>query len=285
MQHRLGVIGPSIPDSRDWPFPSSLIVGASGEEIDDIMPAIEHDGGYYCTLRDLPSIQGVQNSCVWHGFPAALEHDAFIRGIETDISEAFGYQETRALRGWRNKDSGCFTRDAIEVCRKVGVVSRNLMPYNQHDYKTTPKQRGEQIGMDLYAEAARNRMAEFYEVYHVEQCIAACKLNRQTTVCITIYETFEYNTGRTGVWTAPTPGIRVEGAHLINVVGCDIRNARFLLPNWWGRDWGVDHPLADTHPAFAKFKNQRSFWWMPFNVYVSKDVWDKFALLAFRLER
>ena len=222
-----------------------------------------------------PTGQGQQNSCVWNGFPHALETEAWThQSLQTDISRAFGYQETRAVQGWRDKDNGCFVRDAVDVCRRVGVVSANTMPYDERDYKTRPTP-------TAYQEAYRNRTAEFYAVPSAAAAMNAIHKGNCVLFAFSVYPSFA-DTGRTGEWA--TPKGRVEGGHLVCAEGFDQAKGSFLCTNWWGEEWGVDHPMAETSLFWLPVEGRRSYWWMPFEVFESKVVWDQFCVKAFKLE-
>lgn len=264
---RFGVVAPSVPDYRDWQFPAGVSVPGA--------PAGEPRPDTTYLLSPAPSVQGSQNSCVWNGFPHVLETESLeVDDQSIDVSRAFGYQETRGLRGWRDQDNGSFVRDAVDVCRTVGVVSSNRMPYNEKDYRTRPTQRD-------YEEAYRNRIAEFYSIGTVDQARSALLLRRPSVFAFTVTDTFVNEVGETGIWSemSGTP----VGAHLVAVTGYDdaMEGGAFLVANWWKR-WGLAHPLQATDKRYALHRSQ--YFWITYDMYASTNVWDRFALLAFPLE-
>lgn len=272
-EHRqLGVVAPSIPDERDWQFP----VGVIG---DDDLPSAA-----FVPSPNLPSLQGKQNSCVFNGIPYALEAEAFNeQGIRTDISRAFGYSEARAVRGWRQQDTGCYVRDAIHVCQKIGVVSANLMPYNENDFRTTPTEQGANIGMNLYEEASRNRTAQFYFVPTVAQVKEALARGNMVVFAFSVHRSFN-DVADDGLWVPPSGPI--DGAHLVTACGYDddgMGEGALLVANWWKR-WGADHPLSGDEGWEHFTSGARRHFWLPYSVWESRTVWDQFTLHAFDLE-
>lgn len=260
--YHMGAVGPSVPDSRDTDFPLSAV------------PSQGVPRQHYVLSR-VPANQGKQGSCVAHALTHAAETELLVRqGIHTDLSRAFLYQEARAMRGWRDKDTGCFVREAVQVLAEQGTCSENVMPYVSGDYRTRPSKKA-------YAEGQRNRAAEFHLVPSADLAVGALAADHAVVVAFTVYSNFS-EARTTGKW--PTPSGPVLGGHSVALMGYDLDGQRLLACNWWQDrgPWGMPHPLAGTDERFAEHRT--GYWWIPFAAYESRDFWDCFSVHHFALE-
>ncbi len=263
-----GVIAPSLVDARDRPLP---VRAAAAQELplERFLPTKEQ------------TFQGHQGSCVWHGITQSFEDQIWMtQGIRTDLSIAVGYWLTREVRGWQDRDTGCFMRDAIDVCRRVGVAPAALGPYDPDSFRTPPSA----LALEV---AARNRAGEFFSTPTALDCASAINAGAPVVLCLNIYGESWDRAGATGVLPGPIGSL--DGAHCIELDGFSRVGGRLRLlgKNWHrfrpdGGPWGIPHPLNGSDVRFAEHVQGRL--WLEADFVDSTQVFDTFSVLRFPLE-
>lgn len=265
--YKLGVVAPSLPDVRDWPYPAR---GAGSD-----LPS-EH----YLPTKE-QTFQGGQGSCLPHFVTQAIEDHLWLeQGVRTDLSIPFVYYEARRRRGWQDRDTGSFMRDAIAVARELGIPPSVVMPYDEDDWTTPPS-------AEAFRVAARNRAAEFYACRTSLDVASAIADGHPVGICFNVYENIE-RAGYDGM--LPPPQGALLGAHCWELDGFVRRDGAllFLVKNWWasnpdGSPWGFPHPLAEEDARFERHTHGRC--WMPAAWIDGRQAYDGFAVLRFPLER
>ncbi len=79
------------------------------------------------------------NSCVGQGVSAADEYWKNKKtGEKWDLSDCQLWYDSKKVRGWENKNEGCYIRDALKIAQKKGITLEVLHPFKISNWYKNP---------------------------------------------------------------------------------------------------------------------------------------------------
>ena len=185
-------------------------------------------------LFDPPLDQGNSNSCTAHGISSAIRYRRKVENLpDFQPSRLFIYWNERLQEGTQNQDDGGVIRDGIISVAKYGAPQEVLWPFDLSKITVEP----DQFSFDA---ALGDLVAEYQSVpVTKEDVLTALSHNYPVVFGVTLYESFENDvTAQNGEVPMPSQNEKVIGGHCMLIVGAQISNAKFIVRNSWGTDWG-----------------------------------------------
>jgi C1A family cysteine protease len=237
---------PDFPDHRDRLFRLHRRGGPT------LPPAIN-------LLDKLPAVkdQGDLGSCTGNGISTILGSAAMAAGGGPfDLSRLFIYYNERVTEGTVNEDSGAQIRDGLKSVAELGACLEEAWPYDVSQFTVKPPDYA-------YFDAKQRRAISYHSVAQDEGAIKECLADGFPIVFgFTVYESFESGeVARTGV--VQMPGRRhdnVVGGHCVVLAGYRDSDARFLVRNSWGTDWGQGGNFTIPYAYILDADLANDFW-------------------------
>lgn len=228
LPRKLGLLGPSPPDYRDFLYGAPSAILAELPEFVDLRTS------------STPKVydQGDLGSCV------ANAANALVQFVETKagdpdrdrLSRLFTYWYSRQKIGTTEEDSGSYPRDALKVLAERGVPRERFWPYNIEDFAVEPSV--------PEWRAAHHKVLEYRRVTEEsEQAMRACLAEGFPFIFgFAVYTSF-WSIGADGRWQG-TRG-PIDGYHAVAAWGYDFRpgalgfhDGGWIVRNSWSADWG-----------------------------------------------
>ncbi|MGB8955924.1 MAG: C1 family peptidase [Tumebacillaceae bacterium] len=225
-------------------------------------------------ITNLPPVgdQGQQGSCV--AWSTAYYQKSFGHGqtnsynSSNEYSPSFVYNQ---LNG--GVDGGLYPSDAYNLLVSKGDTSLANMPYNQFNYTTQPNS-------SQLADAALHKNISSVNVFlgsgrgnstaqtAVKNALYGTSTDHKLVgIALPVYPEFDNATNTsTYVITAPKPGEKSRGGHMVTIVGYDDNKAysggvgAFKIINQWGTGWGNAGYSWISYDFFARTAQEA--WYM-----------------------
>jgi C1A family cysteine protease len=163
--------------------------------------------------------QGNQGSCV-------AESVACLKEIQEKKNVDFGeYMSPQFVYNHReNRPSpGMFTRDAVKILYKTGIVPEAEYPYGKIEEPS-------QIAQSVIERASNYKVKGYAFVNTIQTCKAAIFRSGGCIIVVPVY-----NMGKQ-MWKQPYAGATCNGMHAMTLVGWN--DEGFIVRNSWGEQWG-----------------------------------------------
>jgi C1A family cysteine protease len=237
-------IVPSVGTETDWQFGTALAAGEIAAHVD--LPDAHDLREAWWTIGD----QEDTGSCVgWATGDGVMRYTLVKAGrVAPDkrISPRFIWMSSKetdefsSFPGTFIESGGTSLKAAMEVCRKYGVVTEDVLPFHIATKMYTGNEQ------NFWATAAQRRI----RYYNLDKSLDRWKEWLVKTGPILVALQVD------GAWMAATVNGGIvdsylgnpRGGHAVAVVGYRA-DGRFIVRNSWGTDWG-DHGFAYVSPAY-----------------------------------
>lgn len=214
---------PDRPDQRDYLYSAIRPVVRLPKKVD---------------LREYCSIvedQGSLGSCTANALAGNLEYlDHKIDDRYEDVSRLFIYYNERVLENTVDYDSGASLRDGIKALKNHGACWEKTWPYLIERFTKKPPQK-------CYIEAKAHCIESYHRIGNLREMLTSLAEGFPFVFGFTVYESFQsQQVAKTGVAQMPKKKEKVIGGHAVMAVGYNESEARFLVRNSWGSQWGKD---------------------------------------------
>lgn len=194
-----------------------------------------------------PRDQGRQNSC--GGFAGALLRQMHLDDINTQLSPAFLYWQSRSYNNQANEDCGTCIRDILRTLKEFGISEEKYMPYDEKDYSTPPSKQA-------YENAKMYKINNYINIDNGISGIKSYLYTKKKPVIfgMEVYDSFIEETGKTGIAPIPKEGDRAISGHSSVIIGwrnntfkdnlISVFNHKrskygyFVVLNSYGQNWG-----------------------------------------------
>lgn len=214
-------------DDRDYPPVFGLARGVA------LPPSVDPTSN---DLQPIPYDQGATNSCVGHAIKRVVHYDLRRQGVGDDWSPSalFIYSMARIMEGTLGLDEGCVIRDAIKAVVKYGVCGDDDWPLKPENMTVEPPKR-------LYDLAQGTPIVSYSPVIQTLQAIKSCLVEGNLVIFgFKVFPAFESDkVASTGIVPMPSPHEVSIGGHAVCISGYRDDQQCFILPNSYGRDWGM----------------------------------------------
>lgn len=243
---QLGVIGPDIPDSRDFQFTEHLAGLSVQSDTDHIMPSSFDDFSLKSYVGGIMH-QGSTNSCTGHSAVYAMNvllnkiSGAFEQNMIPVSSNPYNinpwwvYYWARKESNLEYRDGGAYMRCLLNALRRYGVYSNNM---------SSPISKPGEYNLD-----DAFKIHEYFRINNsVDEIKYALTIEKLPVfACIAVYDTMYTNN-----IINPDNDAAVEGYHAICLTGVKtINNIQYIeFVNSWGTSWG-DKGFGYIHPDFV----------------------------------
>ncbi len=231
-----------LPDQRDLPFKSKLVVLPPKVSLRAGMPPVYN--------------QGQLGSCTANALAAQLDYTRHLQGEDfIGPSRLFIYFNERDMEGTTNSDSGAMGRDGIKSLATQGVCPETEWPYNILNFAVRPPKK-------CYQDAIKFESVSYKRVDHTDLHAIRSALARKLPISMgfTVYESFESpEVAETGIMPIPHIGEQIMGGHEVLIVGYDDSKGCVEVRNSWSDSWG-----------------DQGYFWMPYEFVSSRlcsDFW------------
>lgn len=239
-------------DSRDYQYVPSYLYTKSSSilptkvDLADILPPVKN--------------QEEQGSCVEHGLTSACELISNIHNNYEKLSRQFGYNVCLASENRVGQD-GLYTRDALEIARKIGFCLESEFTYGGVNIGATPS--------EACFESAKKRKLMRYEsiplvsddinktIFNIKSALAerlpvifAMKIGRKYFDLKGPLSSQNYISFNSGI-----PGTEYVGNHLQIFRGYDdsLNYGSFLVRGSWDTSWGDQGDVAIGYTLVSDF--------------------------------
>ena len=198
-----------IPDNRDY----ILNVGTSEEDLPE--------EANLCDFVPYIKNQSYSNACVLFSLCSNYEIMARFKNHprkDLELSEMFAWYVTRKVRGWEDKNTGTYPRDAAKEFQK-GFTLEQLCPFVWHHYEDKPQ-------WAAYIMRSLFKIRAYYRIWTITE-IKTCILGG-IPVSITLPTKLVAGNNQS------------TGYHQVSIVGYNNNTQKFLILNSWGRNWDED---------------------------------------------
>ncbi len=175
--------------------------------------------------------QSISNACVGFNCTAALVefliNKYHSKKHKMTVSPLFNWYYARLMRGWQDKNTGVYPRDAIKSLYKNGFVQEQFMPF-----KNNLLRKPDDIA---YITGLTNKIFLDRTTYHFlkpEQVKEVLNQGYPVAFHMLLNDSFYGN--RTG--NIDENSKESVGRHEMTVVG--YKNDCFIVRNSWGKNWG-----------------------------------------------
>jgi C1A family cysteine protease len=191
--------------------------------------------------------QGNLGSCTGQAYAKAIE---ILVGTGVEISALGSYFFNRVQSGLpSNQDTGAFMHSSLEACKRYGMGSEALWPYDVNQYDQMPSEAYQRQALD-------HRVEEGYRATGVTQAKSALAGGFPAVIGFDVPPGFIQDVGQDGLWR--DPGGSALGGHAVVMVGYDDQKVGgpgcwpgcFLVLNSWGEDWGQNGLFLLPYSAF-----------------------------------
>lgn len=173
--------------------------------------------------------QGSVGSCVAHALSSIVEYYNLIqRNDTTEMSTGYIYgNRSNSL----HKNPGMVVRDALNIVRRYGDVSKKDFPENVE----TPDAIAlyEQRATDLYSAGRPNRITKYCRIYTINEAKLALSAGIPLLMAMDWYADMKVVDG-----VLTTNYSSLEGGHCMFIYGWEERGWR--VQNSWGKGWGTN---------------------------------------------
>jgi len=155
-------------------------------------------------------------------------------GKWVEYSELAQYYEERAVEGTIDQDSGALIQTAVYCLTRFGVMPESDDPYIVSQFENVPPPdfiAGSQVPLSAFRKVNTTQtdissaLHEKYPILFGMQCFSALE---------------SPEVAQTGILPLPNAGEEPIGGHAVVLVGDDPQNARWLVRNQWGPQWGLN---------------------------------------------
>lgn len=168
--------------------------------------------------------QGETNCCVAFSTSAAIEYKNIMEKKYLDyLSPAFIYNN----REDPSKDEGMFSKDAIDIVKKMGVATDKIFPMEMLNKSIQP---------NIYTDALNYKIDDSYYITSLNDLKIALYNSGPVMAVLPVYTEADVNT----FWIKPTNSLHISGYHCITIVGYDDISERLILRNSWGTNWAIN---------------------------------------------
>lgn len=210
----------SIRDSRDRVY--------RGPDVVTVPPTIDLRN-YHNMVED----QGNLGSCT--GLAATTAYEILLRikypAQAVELSDLFGYYNTRLFYPSFNLDNGAYLRDTLRSIKRYGVCQESLWPYDISKF-------AEQPPADCYADAIPRTIINYQLLITEDDVIEILAAKMPVVVSIELYPGFDTVTSNNDVISMPAPGESITAYHAVVLIGYDYTKKQYLLQNSYGTNWG-----------------------------------------------
>lgn len=190
--------------------------------------------------------QGRIGSCTANAIAGAIEFDLIRQRTDFVPSRLFIYYNERLMEGTVGSDAGAQIRDGIKSVAQQGDCPESLWTYDDTPADPTTglfapnAKAAQQPNPDCYAQATQYKAMSYQSVDQNLADMKACLSEGFPFVYgFTVYESFESSqVAQSGDVPMPSPSERVLGGHAVLAVGYDDDEAKFIVRNSWGPNWG-----------------------------------------------
>lgn len=181
---------------------------------------------------------------------------AMVAGREALKNPAFlmPYYNMRAIeKSGSTNDAGGTLRNALKALKLWGVCDEKFWPYDKAHFALKPDEHAQKDG-------AKHKVEEYLRVNQSLNEMVYCLMQGYPFVFgFSVPQSFEDETGFTGILKMPKASETMLGGHAIACVGVDYPKRVFKIRNSWSPLWG-----------------DRGYFSMPFDFALDDDLCDDF---------
>lgn len=260
--HAFGIIGPSLPDMRDYTLSTAAVATVTkGRIADPAKLPSKH------SLRQwVPGLYHQGNIGACSGCAAAKVVEWNMQrflGTWVGMSWMYVYHAARTL-GRLKGDSGAYSRDIMKAIRYWGVSPEQFHASNSDMLDVYP---------NAYAVGAGKEFGAVTFWRHKPPLVQSIKQHLfghiPATICIPVY--LSYTSAKpAGSFPYPAPTEQAVGYHMMMVCGY---NDEYQITN--PTDGSVTTGALECANSWGSYSGQQGFWWVPYRLLDEQgfDCW------------